>query len=194
VVHLGVVLIAIGFAGGYGKLERSAELTRSQSMDVGAYTLTYADSRTSETEEKQINEVALLVTRGGERVGLLHPQRNFHLAQRQTQSEVAIRTTPVEDLYVVLTSFDPDGSVVVRAFVNPLTWWIWAGAAVMLAGMTVLLTGGTAPAPTLAVLRRAGVHRPALETGVAAVPVSGDVALTARGAAGRPPDDRGRGG
>ena len=162
VVHLGVVLIAIGFAGGYGKLERSAELSRSQSMDVGAYTLTYADSRTSETEEKQINEVALLVTRGDERVGSLHPQRNFHLAQRQTQSEVAIRTTPVEDLYVVLTSFDPDGSVVVRAFVNPLTWWIWAGAAVMLSGMGVLLTGRAAVVAAPATRRLAGAPRPAL--------------------------------
>jgi cytochrome c-type biogenesis protein CcmF len=161
VVHLGVVLIAIGFAGGYGKLERSAELSRSQSMDVGAYTLTYTDSRTSETEEKQINEVALLVTRGDERVGSLHPQRNFHLAQRQTQSEVAIRTTPVEDLYVVLTSFDPDGSVVVRAFVNPLTWWIWAGAAVMLSGMGVLLTGRAAVVAAPATRRLAGA-RPAL--------------------------------
>jgi hypothetical protein len=123
---------------------------------------------------------------------MLRPQRNFHLAQRQTQSEVAIRTTPVEDLYVVLTSFDPDGAVVVRAFVNPLTWWIWAGAAVMLAGMSVLLTGGTAPAPAPAVNRRAGVSRPAFETGVTSVPISGDAALTGRRATERPPDERGR--
>ncbi len=191
VVHLGIVLIVIGFAGGYGKVERSAELARGQSLAVGGYELSYADSRTYQTDEKQINEVTLAVTRGGKGVGTLRPQRNFHLAQRQTQSEVSIRTTPVEDLYVVLTSFDPDGAVVVRAFVNPLTGWIWAGAAVMLAGMSVLLTGGTAPAPALAAPRRTGVPRPALETGVSSVPVSGDIALTARRAPGRPPDDRG---
>ena len=62
-------------------------------------------------------------------MGSLAPQRNFHLAQQQPQSEVAIRTGPVEDLYVVVTSFDADGAAAIRAFVNPLTWWIWIGAA-----------------------------------------------------------------
>jgi cytochrome c-type biogenesis protein CcmF len=67
---------------------------------------------------------------------------------------VAIRTNPIEDLYAVVTSFDRDGTAAIRAFVNPLTWWIWAGAAVMAAGMSVLLSGrapttvaGPAPAP-----------------------------------------------
>jgi cytochrome c-type biogenesis protein CcmF len=80
------------------------------------------------------------VSNDGRPIGTLAPQRNFHIAQGQPQSEVAIRTGPVEDLYVVITSIDGDGAAAIRAFVNPLTWWIWAGAAVMLAGMTILLS------------------------------------------------------
>ena len=144
VVHLGVVLIVIGFAGGAFKVERSAFLKPGETMQVGGYSLTYEGLRRARTAEKQINEATVVVGRGDSAVGVLHPQSNFHLAQRQPQSEVAIRTNPVEDLYVVVTQFDADGSAAIRAFVNPLTWWIWAGAAVMALGMGVLLSGGRA--------------------------------------------------
>ena len=149
VVHLGVVLIVIGLAGGAFKTEANRLLKVGDTMRVGPYTLGYEGVDRRQTPEKDINAFDLSVLRGGERIAALRPQRNFHFAQGQAQSEVAIRTTPVEDLYVVVTSLDPDGTAAVRAFVNPLTWWIWAGAAVMVAGMAVVISGRarvTAPA------------------------------------------------
>lgn len=131
-------------------------------MRVGGYDLTYEGLRQARTPEKQINEATVIVRRGDSRVGVMRPQSNFHLAQRQPQSEVAIRTTPVEDLYVVVTQFDADGSAAIRAFVNPLTWWIWAGAVVMALGMGVLLSGGRAE------VAPAGARRPVRETVAAA--------------------------
>jgi cytochrome c-type biogenesis protein CcmF len=141
VVHLGVVLIVIGLAGSAFKSEANRLLRVGDSMHVGAYTLVYNGVDSRRTAEKDINAFDLSVFRGGNDIATLHPQRNFHFAQRQAQSEVAIRTTPVEDLYVVVTSLDPDGTAAVRAFVNPLTWWIWTGAAVMVVGMAVIISG-----------------------------------------------------
>jgi cytochrome c-type biogenesis protein CcmF len=141
VIHLGVVLIVIGLAGAAFRVERHALLDPGGSMRVGAYTLTYSDLRQSETPEKRVNEAVLEVRRGDELVTVMRPQRNFHVAQQQPQSEVAIRTDPVEDLYAVVTSFDPDGAAAIRAFINPLTWWIWAGAIVMLGGIVVVMAG-----------------------------------------------------
>jgi cytochrome c-type biogenesis protein CcmF len=163
IVHLGVVLIVLGFAGSAFKTERVSELEVGNSMEVGAYTLTYDALETGETAEKAINSVEIDVVRGGDQIATLRPQLNFHFAQNQRQSEVAIRTTPAEDLYVVVSALDPDGTAALRAFVNPLTWWIWAGAVVMLAGMMVLMTGGApvaapslsrAPRPEPAVVAR----------------------------------------
>jgi cytochrome c-type biogenesis protein CcmF len=149
VVHLGVVLIVIGFAGAAFRVERQDLLRIGESMAVGEYTLVYRGVETDTTPEKDIVQANLLVEREGEPVAMLRPQRNVHRAQRQAQSEVAIRTTPVDDLYVVVTSFDSDGAAAVRAFVNPLTWWIWAGAVVMAAGMALIL-GGRRAQPTVA--------------------------------------------
>jgi cytochrome c-type biogenesis protein CcmF len=145
IVHLGVVLIVIGFAGGAFKTERQRLLNVGDSMQIEEYTLTFEDVSRTTTSEKEIFQTTIGVSRDGDKVTTLYPQRNFHLAQQQPQSEVAIRTTPVEDLYVVVAAFDPDGAARIHAFVNPLTWWIWAGAAVMLLGMGVVISGN---APT----------------------------------------------
>ncbi|MGH2791257.1 MAG: heme lyase CcmF/NrfE family subunit [Actinomycetota bacterium] len=142
IVHLGVLLIVIGFAGNAFKVERRAELSPGETLEVGSYVLAYDGLNTMSTPEKDIFEAQIAVSRGDEDLGVMLPQRNFHLAQGQPQSEVAIRTNPVEDLYIVMTGFDADESAVIRAFVNPLTWWIWAGAAVMLGGMLIIISGG----------------------------------------------------
>lgn len=143
VVHLGVLLIVIGFAGNAFKIERQRELEPGQSMRVGSYSLTFEGLRQTTTPEKEIFAAPISVQRGGEDLASMVPQRNFHAAQEQWQSEVAIRSTPLEDLYVVLTSFESDGSAVIRSFVNPLTWWIWAGGVVMAAGMGVIISGAS---------------------------------------------------
>ncbi len=153
VVHLGVVLIVLGFTGAAFRTERHIELAPKASTRVGNYQLIYEDLRRDVTDEKRVFGATIGVVKDGERVATLYPQRNFHLAQRQWQSEVAIRTTPIEDLYVVITAFDPDGTASVRAFVNPLTWWIWVGAAVMAGGM-IFIIGGAAPVTAPARARR----------------------------------------
>ena len=154
VVHLGVVLVVIGIAGGAFRSEQRAQLRPGESLDIGSYTLTYEGLRQAETPEKLINAARVSVARGARDIGTLWPQRNLHLAQQQPQSEIAIRTTPVEDLYVVVTAFDGDGGAVLRAFVNPLVWWIWAGAVVMALGMGVIASEPL-PAPVAAPRARA---------------------------------------
>lgn len=141
IVHLGIVLIVIGLSGAAFGSENEAEVAVGESMTVGDYTLTYDDVEKTETPEKLVFAANLVVARGDDHVADLSPERNFHQAQEQWQSEVAIRTNPVEDLYVVVTNFDADDTAVIHAFVNPLTWWIWAGALVMLLGMGTVISG-----------------------------------------------------
>jgi cytochrome c-type biogenesis protein CcmF len=161
VVHLGVLLIVLGLAGATFRTESQALVPVGESMEIGDYTLVYRGLDRGSTSEKEINAAQVDVFRGGRQITTLRPQLNFHFAQSQRQSEVAIRTTPIEDLYVVVTSLDRDGAAGLRAFVNPLTWWIWAGAAVMLLGMAVIMSGG-APVPQ----RSPSPGRPASEPAV----------------------------
>ena len=162
VVHLGVILLVLGVSGSAFKVERARHLAQGESMRIGEYTLRYEELVRGETPEKEISQANIAATDGDGNVYALEPQRNLHKVQQQFQSEVAIRSTPVEDLYVVVTAVDSDGAASVRAFVNPLTWWIWAGAAVMALGMSVLLSeAAPRPAPATSAAR---VRRPAVAT------------------------------
>jgi cytochrome c-type biogenesis protein CcmF len=64
------------------------------------------------------------------------PHKNFYTNFENPVSVVAIRTTPKEDLYVILAGWE--GEVVsLKAYVNPLIVWLWVGGVVMLLGTTI---------------------------------------------------------
>ena len=56
-----------------------------------------------------------------------------------------IRSTPVEDLYVIPSDFLDDGRVLLRVSINPLAWWLWVAGPVFILGTAVALW----PAPAL---------------------------------------------
>ena len=61
-------------------------------------------------------------------------KRFYRGFERQPSTSVGIRTTPFDDLYVVLAGWETDGSASFMVFVNPLVIWIWLGGIVALAG------------------------------------------------------------
>jgi len=140
IVHLGVVLIFVGLSGSAFKQTWSGSMSPGQSFQIGDYRLKYQSSRSFSTPEKMVNMALLDVKSGGRHLTTLAPQRNFHFAQRQPQSEIGLRSSLSEDLYVVLTQMDNSKKITLRAWINPLVAWIWIGGAVMAAGMGVILS------------------------------------------------------
>lgn len=151
IIHLGVVLIFLGLAGSAFKQTWSGTVAPGGTFRVGSYDVTYRRARVYPTSEKMVLMAVMDVRRDGKRLATLTPQRNFHFAQRQPQSEVGLRTTLAEDLYIVLTQMDEARTATVRSWVNPLVAWIWIGGMVMAIGMGVILSSKpaplTAPAP-----------------------------------------------
>jgi cytochrome c-type biogenesis protein CcmF len=49
-------------------------------------------------------------------------------------TEVAIRSTLLEDLYVILIGWEEDGTTAFKVLVNPLVSWIWIGGGVLILG------------------------------------------------------------
>src|SRR5690348_5132055 len=68
----------------------------------------------------------------------------------QALTHVAISTTPLADVYVVLAATNQDGSASFRVFINPLVTWIWAGGAVIVIGVVLGNLGEPVLSPELA--------------------------------------------
>jgi cytochrome c-type biogenesis protein CcmF len=95
----------------------------------------------TEDRAKEMITARMTVFKGGEEIGRLAPARwYFRNHEDQPTTEVAIRRTPAEDLYLVLGGFELDTGVVsVKAIVNPLVDWIWVGFGFLALGSAIAL-------------------------------------------------------
>jgi cytochrome c-type biogenesis protein CcmF len=140
VIHLGVVLLFVGFAGQAFQKETKGLMGEGDTIRVGDYVLRARALVSDEYPNYIYQRMELSATKSGRALGVLKPERRFYKTAQQPTSMVAIKTMPQEDLYVVLGPPDPDtGKATVEVFVNPLVMWVWVGAAVIFFGTLLAL-------------------------------------------------------
>jgi cytochrome c-type biogenesis protein CcmF len=141
IVHLAIVLIFIGLAGNAFNREASRQLSTGQEMRVGDYTLKMAGFREGDAANYRYSQVSLEAYKNGKFLRILRPeQRVFSSGERQTTTTVALYSTPKEDLYVIFAGISDDSAVCqIKAYVNPLVFWIWFGSVVMVVGSLICL-------------------------------------------------------
>jgi cytochrome c-type biogenesis protein CcmF len=70
----------------------------------------------------------------------MYPERRFYKASQTPQTMVANRSTMLQDLYLVFSGTNQDnGHPIIKAHLNPLVWWLWAGAHFLLIGTIIAL-------------------------------------------------------
>ncbi len=140
IVHLGVVVIMIGFAGAAFNQDKEQEMGFGDKLNIGAYTLV-CQSYTQEDKPNYSSEWAIInVFKGGRQIDTLYPEQRFYKASQQTSTMVANRSTMKEDLYLVYEGRNLDtGRPIIKVHLNPLVMWIWAGVWIMIAGTVIAL-------------------------------------------------------
>jgi len=140
IVHFGVIVIMIGFAGSVFNQDKEQEMGFGDKMTIGAYTLV-CQSYTQDDNPNYGSEWAVMnVFKGGKQIATLNPERRFYKASQQTSTMVANRSTPQEDLYVVYEGQNLDtGRPIIKVHLNPLVMWIWIGVWIIIAGTVVAL-------------------------------------------------------
>jgi cytochrome c-type biogenesis protein CcmF len=164
-IHIGVVIVVVGLAGAAFNRSSESELTLNSTMSVGPYTLKCVGF----TQDSNLNynsEYALLdVYEGGKKQFQMSPEKRVYLASQQPQTMVAIHSVLSWDLYVVYEGTNPDtGNPIIKAFLNPLVGWIWAGVIFIVFGTFVALVPSLAPATVT--LRVAAAQPSAAEAAV----------------------------
>jgi cytochrome c-type biogenesis protein CcmF len=140
IVHLGVVLAFVGITGSSAyQIEKDIVLKPGERGDVGPFSLQYdrLNRIVESTYEGFIAEVR--VFRGDELLSTLQPEKRLYFVQNQPTTEVALRTSLFEDLYVILAGFEPSRIATFKVFVNPLVAWLWMGGLVMVIGTIIAI-------------------------------------------------------
>jgi cytochrome c-type biogenesis protein CcmF len=83
----------------------------------------------------------LAVRRGGQNLGVYLAGKNNYPVEQQVSNEVGIRTDwlRAEDLFLIGEQFNRDGSVVIKALVNPLVDLVWLAGIVFLLGSLIAM-------------------------------------------------------
>ena len=139
-VHVGVVIIFIGFTGKAFDQRTTVEIQKGDVISLGHYQLRLVDVEQGQNDNYRWQKIIVDATKNGEHVATLEPEKRLYLAKKEPASEVAIRRRPNEDLYINFAGLSDDGQkVVMEAYVFPLVSWIWMGYWVTLAGTIVCL-------------------------------------------------------
>jgi cytochrome c-type biogenesis protein CcmF len=141
IVHLGIVLMFCGFAGGGFKREEQVLLKPAEQATVGRFTLRNDGVKVSDDGQKQMVTGYISVFEGGKQIDTLYPAKWFYRKhEEEPTTEAAIRRSVAEDLYVVMPAFDVEAqSASLQIVVNPLVDWVWFGFGVMALGTGIAL-------------------------------------------------------
>jgi len=142
IVHLGVVLMAIGIIGNtFYQSEGQANLAIGESLTVKNYTLVYRGLGQRVTPNHQEIYAKLDLYQNGKYIGMLAPQRNIYFkAPEQPTSEVGIRTGLREDVYAVLAGWENNGArASFKVYINPLMIWLWIGGLTLILGTVIAI-------------------------------------------------------
>ncbi len=135
-VHLGVAIMFVGFAGQAWGTKAEASLAPGEQVNAAGYTLRYLGMRDRHDREKQMFFADLEVSRDGRSVARLSPAKYVYRANpRQPSTEVARYVTLGHDLYVIVGMLDRRSRMAsFEIHLNPLVSLVWWGLVLMTLG------------------------------------------------------------
>jgi cytochrome c-type biogenesis protein CcmF len=135
VAHFGVAVFIAGVTvvSSY-QSENDVRMEVGQSAEVGGHSFRLDDMDLVQGPNYTSARATISVTRNGEPLAVLHPERRIYTVSRMPMTEVAIDRGVMRDLYVALGEPVSEIAWSVRLHHKPLVNWIWGGCLLMALG------------------------------------------------------------
>jgi cytochrome c-type biogenesis protein CcmF len=135
IVHFGLAMMVIGIAASSAyKLESQGTLRQGESLSIGDYELKYEKFRKYDKFNRTVYAAQLGVFVDGQRIDEMEAERRYYINAKQPTTEVALRSTLIEDLYVTMPGIGRGNEITLKVAVNPLLIWVWLGSILMVIG------------------------------------------------------------
>jgi cytochrome c-type biogenesis protein CcmF len=141
VVHLGILVVAIGVTGSQAwSVQTETTLRRGETADLAGYRVRF-DGLAASEESNHFKVTGTFTVAEGRTAGaVLKPAKKFYPQEQSPIAYVDYDLGLREDLYLVLGDFARDGSeATVRMQVNRLVSWIWIGGLIVTLGTGLAL-------------------------------------------------------
>jgi cytochrome c-type biogenesis protein CcmF len=149
IVHMGVVVIFCAFAGLAFKKEYDLTFQpgdKHDLMDPWGHKWSFVSQGVSQYNvlNREVTAIALDVSRDGQPAGVMTSEKRQHVDSRgaptfQPSTEVGIKSSLREDVYIVFAGVRGDESAEIRVTFNPLVTWVWLGGVLMAIGGLIVM-------------------------------------------------------
>ncbi len=142
IIHVGVIVAFVGIIGSsFFRTDVKKSVHPGESFTIGSFTLRFLGLSQIETPHIESATARVEVLRpDGREITVMEPAKLFFKRPQQPATKVAIRSTPIADLYVVLAGIDATGTTATfEVFLTPLVFWLWAGGLLMVLGTVIVM-------------------------------------------------------
>lgn len=158
IIHLGVVLMAIGIIGiELFQKETQGTLAQGDALSLGPYTMRFDSLAVFDTADgRNVARAVVSVYKNGRYAGELYPRRDYYYESQQPMTIPGLRSTMEDDFYVLLVDWQPISSTgaTFKVYQNPLVNWLWLGGFVFIIGTMVAAWPEGEISPATARVRR----------------------------------------
>lgn len=139
IIHIAVVMMALGIIGiEFFQIETQGTIPEGGELSLGSYTMVYEKLDIFDTTDgRNVARAIVSVNKDGQTIDTLYPRRDFYYDFNQPATIPGVRSTLVDDFYVILVDWKVISSegATFKVYHNPLVKWLWIGAWVFIVGV-----------------------------------------------------------
>lgn len=141
IIHLGVVLMAIGIIGiELFQTETQGTIAQGERLTLGRFAIQFDELANFDTPDgRNVSRAVVSVYKDDEKVRELYPRRDYYYESQQPMTIPGVRSTWEDDFYVLLVDWQPVSAAgaTFKVYHNPLVNWLWLGSIVFILGTMV---------------------------------------------------------
>ncbi|MCJ7714950.1 MAG: cytochrome c biogenesis protein CcsA, partial [Anaerolineales bacterium] len=139
IIHIAVVLMALGIIGiEFFQTETQGTIPEGGELSLGSYTMIFEKLDVFDTDDaRNVARAIVSVEKDGQVIDALYPRRDFFYDSGQPMTIPGVRSTLVDDFYVILVDWktiSAEGATF-KVYHNPLVKWLWIGAWLFIFGV-----------------------------------------------------------
>jgi cytochrome c-type biogenesis protein CcmF len=164
IIHISMVMMSLAVIGiELFQTTTQQSLATGQSIQLAGYTIRYDSlAQFPYTDGRTVTRASLGVFKNGKFLGELYPRYDL-FPDGQPMTIPAIRSTPADDLYIVLVNWENISVLQTpfKVYHNPLVSWLWLGSLVFIFGTLVAAWPDKDPVVVPAVVKSPYAAHPA---------------------------------
>ena len=139
IVHAGFVILMLGISGAAFNEQQLNNVRPGDSVEIRNYRLNYLTADAIPAQHYGGARARIALYQNENPVAVMIPEKRMYWLEQQPSSIPSIYSTWREDLYVILTALEPDGSATLKIYHNPLVNFGWFGGLLFVFGCLIIL-------------------------------------------------------